>query len=67
MNSPISLPVLAITLLALALSFAAGRYADGVWIAVCLIAAGIMATVAVFMEASAAYAAGRDDSDEEGN
>jgi hypothetical protein len=66
MNSPISIPVLAILLIALALSYCAGAYAQGVAVALCLIASGILTAVAVFMEASEAYAMGVGSQDDEG-
>ena len=66
-TSPISLPVLFITLLALALAYGAGAYASGIGAALCLIGSGILAVVAVFMEASEAYAQGREDLDGNGD
>lgn len=65
MNSPISIPVLALLALALVLSYCAGCYASGLWSALFMAGAGIIAAVAVFMEASAAYAEGMADARED--
>lgn len=61
MNSPISIPVLALLALALVLAYCAGAYATGLWAALFLIGSGILAAVATFMEASMAYGEGLND------
>jgi len=65
MTSPIALPVLCLLLLSLTLAFCAGRYAEGLWMPVMLIGSGIVAVCAVFIEASEAYAAGRESEENE--
>ena len=65
MNSPISTPVLAMLALALVLAYCAGAFAAGLWSALLLIGSGIIAAVAVFMEASVAYNEGLDDDAED--
>jgi len=57
-TSPISITVLLILLLALSLAYCAGAYATGVYVAVCLISATILAVLAVFIEAANAYSEG---------
>lgn len=57
-TSPITLPVLLLSLLSLVLAFAAGAWASGILAAALLIAAGIVITLALFVHGAEAYGEG---------